>query len=534
MSIPNPFDTPRTSESIPFGASSDPFASTTPSTTTSPISSLGSDPFGASSDPFASTTSPISSLGSDPFASTTPAPAPAPASSTSTTSPISSTSSSASGTARSASSASGSASGSVTIPNPNFTEDISASWLNGDKDFLNSQDNKPQQVEINTTNATKYIMKIGRITKKGDLTGDKTLIDISVSELAGLSNGNNSINVIIWRDPEHQETKSIDFKTDHTEPLIGDAVISWGHILDPQEKESDGFVDVIFENGSFKSDPTPPKITMIGEKKGIVSLTWDLVNNRATINTSQLQKDFISNQSYRIKLEAYDTSCNKIDKVIGEFFVSDVEEPDTYKAAKVLWGKKEINGKSYIEQFMYKYLYNESKTFFEKNSPLLTTISNKVFAMTTIRTIKWDFHIGRKRFTFKQETKQLMEAFFKVLGNPLKVWPTENETTKDEGVITYQERQKIIKNRLKSEGVKDSDLLDPKYWKEEPDTKFKLIKNPADSELRHVYNNVVLQIRRNSIDTFKSFFSYKPVISRGGKTRKKSKRKSVRKTRSKK
>jgi hypothetical protein len=378
-------------------------------------------------------------------------------------------------------------------------------------------------------------MKIGRITKNGDLTGDKTLLNITELELAGLSTGINSIDVTIWTNPEQQKTGIINFKKDHTEPLIDDAVVSWGPILDPQEKESDGFIDVVFKNGSFKSDPTPPKITMIGEKNRPIPLEWNLVNNRATINRSQLN-NFISNQSYRIKLEAYDTSCNKFDKVIGEFFVSDVEEPDTYKAAQKLWEnkEKELNGKSYIEQFMYKYLYNESKTFFDDKKLLLTTISNKTLAMTTIRTIKWDFHIGRKRLAGFKETKELMDAFFKVLGNPLKVWPTKNETTTDGEVIQFQERQKTIKDMLKSRGVQDTDLLDPKYWKEESDPKFKLIKNPADSELRHVYNNVILQIRRNSIDTFKSFFTYQITISRGGKTRKKSKRKSVRKTRSKK
>jgi len=376
-------------------------------------------------------------------------------------------------------------------------------------------------------------MKIGRITKNGDLTGDKTLIDIEKIELEGLSNGINSIDVIIWTNPEQQKTKIINFKIDKTEPLIDDAVVSWGPILDPQEKESDGFIDVVFKNGSFKSDPTP-KITMIGEKNQSIPLELNLENNRAKINKSQLKTTFISNQSYRIKLEAYDTSCNKFDKVIGEFFVSDVEEPKTYKEAQKLWEKKELNGKSYIEQFMYKYLYNESKTFFDDKNLLLTTISNKTLAMTTIRTTEWDFHIGRKRFTGKQNTMELMNAFFKVLGNPLKVWPIKNETTTDGEVIQFQERQKTIKDMLKSKGVQDSDLLDPKYWKEESDPKFKLIKNPADSELRHVYNNVILQIRRNSIDTFKSFFSYQPIFYRGGKTRKKSKRKSVRKTRSKK
>ena len=144
-------------------------------------------------------------------------------------------------------------------------------------------------------------------------------------------------------------------------------------------------------------------------------------------------------------------------------------------------------------------------------------------------------------------TSVLVNDFIKILGDPFKndKWTFTDEKLPDGNTITAEQINKnIIKKYMEWDGIKGKSIPnvvdDVSEWKQDyPDTMFKIIKDIRGGDImREEYNNVVKQIRKKSIKTFLSFFSVGDSIKRrflkGGKTRKKSKRKSVRKTRSKK
>ena len=203
---------------------------------------------------------------------------------------------------------------------------------------------------------------------------------------------------------------------------------------------------------------------------------------------------------------------------------------------------------SQIQQLIYKNLIQLD--FGSEFS--LKPISNKTFGVGSIalRNVapsnRYDFHIGRK-MNSNMSTSVLVNDFIKILGNPFKNdnWAFDDVKTSDGNTITKEQiNQNTIKKYMSSYGILGDkskfkiDFEDPDKWKENENTMFKIIENTQNDTMKEAYNDVVIEIRIQSIKTFLSFFSLTDSIKRrffkGGKTRKKSKRKSVRKTRSKK
>lgn len=353
-------------------------------------------------------------------------------------------------------------------------------------------------------------------------------------------------------------TFDVDRRPPEIEQPVDTSSLPWGKELRKNEiKEGTVTVKVNNANGGEvtfqikKQDGTP-----------VLNDNNTPISNKIPISNEEFTEEFQVSEGFLKKLEDHTyysvivevknkVECKVIKKI--DFYVDlNPRLPANYEAMiqKIRKEQKGLNQKvlpSQINQLIYKNLIELDFG----NEYSLKPISEKTWGVGSIYlrdmvpSNRYDFHIGRK-IRSHMYTSVLVNDFIRILGDPFKndKWTFTDEKLPDGNTITAEQINKnIIKKYMEWDGIKGKSIPnvvdDVSEWKQQEGTMFKIIKDIRGGDImREEYNNVVKQIRKKSIKTFLSFFSVGDSIKRrflkGGKTRKKSKRKSVRKTRSKK